>query len=109
MKQIGTFLFLNYTVKKSVARQFRKPHLAHKEPHMAHKEPHVDQESDPHVALCEPCVARCEPRVAHISKFSVESDLYMIHTWIIYKFLEIMLLEKRNNYILTKLTFLFFH
>ena len=31
-------------------RQFRKPHLAHKEPHMAHKEPHT--------ARCEPHVAR---------------------------------------------------
>ena len=81
-----------YTVKKPephtarcephMARQFRKPHLAHKEPHMAHKEPHVARESNPHVALCEPCVARREPGVAHISKFSVESDLYMSHVWI---------------------------
>ena len=63
-------------------RQCRKLHLARGEPHMAHKEPHVAQESEPHVALCEPCVARREPGVAHISKFSVESDLYMSHVWI---------------------------
>ena len=46
---------------------------------------------EPHTARCEPHVARqCrklhlarrEPGVAHISKFSVESDLYMSHVWI---------------------------
>ena len=42
-------------------RQFRNPHVDH-------FDPHVDQESD----LC----------VDHISKFSVESDLYMSHVWI---------------------------
>ena len=97
-------LFLHHTVKKPdphtdrcnphVDRQFRNPHVDHSDPHVDQKDPRLDHK---------------DPRVDHSSKFSVESDLYMIHVWIIYKFLEIMLLEKRNNYILTKLMFLFFH
>ena len=39
---------------------------------------------EPHTDRCEPHVARQfrNPHLAHISKFSVESDLYMIHVWI---------------------------
>ena len=66
--------------------------MAHFDPRVAHKEPHGYQvceprgdsgTDEPRVARSDPCVALCEPRVAHISKFSVESDLYMIHVWII--------------------------
>ena len=48
-------------------------------------------------------------KVIHMWIIAIHTWIKVIHTWIIYKFLEIMLLEKRNNYILTKLTFLFFH
>ena len=57
-------------------RQFRNPHVDHFDPHMDYFDPRVDQESDL-------CVDHNDPRVDHISKFSVESELYMIHMWII--------------------------